>query len=44
MVKYFDKFVRYFDGLSKWEWFALMACVVVIGLVCLKGFGSRKNY
>lgn len=32
------------DGLSSWEWFAVLIAVVLLGLICMRGFGSRTNY
>jgi hypothetical protein len=26
------------------EWLMVMAVIVAVGLFCLRGFGSRKNY
>ncbi|MFZ5831979.1 MAG: hypothetical protein ACOY3P_17995 [Planctomycetota bacterium] len=35
---------RQFDRLDSTEWFFVLVVVIIIGLVALRGFGSRTNY
>ncbi len=39
-----DKLLHYTNHMSPGEWFLVLAVVVVLGLVCLRGFGSRTSY
>lgn len=36
--------LRYLEGLNMREWLFVLIGVVVVGLVCLRGFGSRSSY
>jgi hypothetical protein len=36
--------VRWVEGLTPQHWLVLLAAVIVVGLVCLRGFGSRSRY
>ena len=36
--------IRHIDHLSPREWLYVLAGVVVVGLFCLRGFGSRSDY
>ncbi|MDA7980431.1 MAG: hypothetical protein MPJ50_16860 [Pirellulales bacterium] len=31
-------------GMDTWEWFSVLVLVLVVGLVCMKGFGSRDGF
>jgi hypothetical protein len=44
MWRYYDKLTFWLDTLSERDWFILLACVCIAGLMCMRGFGSRKNY
>jgi hypothetical protein len=44
MWRYYDKFLFWLDTLNETEWFILLLCVLILGALCLRGFGSRKNY
>ena len=35
---------QFINGLDAQEWLFVLLGVVVIGLICLRGFGSRTNY
>jgi len=35
---------RFVDGLDTQQWLWVLVGVVVVGLVCLRGFGSRSDY
>jgi hypothetical protein len=36
--------LRYAEGMGRQEWLLVLAGVILIGLACLKGFGSRAKY
>lgn len=35
---------RFADGLNESQWMYVLYGVVVFGLFCMRGYGSRKNY
>ncbi len=35
---------RWSDNLSQSQWFLVLVAVVVVGAVCLRGYGSRVTY
>lgn len=37
-------YARTVNGFGTREWFYVMLGVVLVGLFCMRGFGSRKNY
>ena len=36
--------MRWVDRISPQHWLLLLAVVIVVGLVCLRGFRSRSGY
>ena len=34
----------YIEGMSLTDWGVALAAVVLIGAVCMQGYGSRRNY
>lgn len=36
--------MRSMNGMGTWEWFAVLVAVLVVGLFCMKGFGSPSSY
>lgn len=44
MWTYYNKTISYLNTLNEQEWLILLALVVVVGVVCLRGFGSRAGY
>lgn len=36
--------MRYLEGLTLREWLWVLIGVVVVGMICLRGFGSRSSY
>jgi hypothetical protein len=32
------------NGVSLYEWVGVLLVVLLIGVFCMRGFGSRKNY
>lgn len=35
---------HWFDRLNRQEWLALLLVVMVVGFMCMRGYGSRSNY
>lgn len=44
MQGYYKQILRLVDGMSPQEWIIVMAVLVVAGLFCFRGFGSRTRY
>ena len=44
MWRYYDSLMSWLDTLNEREWFILLVAVLIMGAMCLRGFGSRKNY
>ncbi len=44
MQRYLDLFFRYAENLTPEHWLLVLAGLVVVSLVCMRGFGSRSNY
>lgn len=48
MLDYVDRacnfVMHYANNLSPREWLVVLALVVPLGLICLRGFGSRSSY
>ena len=44
MQSFFREILRLIDRLGPTEWVLVLGVVIVIGLVCMKGFGSRSSY
>ena len=44
MDELFRQVTRFLDGLDAQQWLLVLIGVVVVGLVCLRGFGSRSDY
>jgi hypothetical protein len=36
--------MRYADLLAPQQWLLVLGVVIVVGVLCLRGFGSRSNY
>jgi hypothetical protein len=36
--------MHYADRLNPQQWLLVLAVVIIIGLICLRGFGSRSQY
>ena len=37
-------FMQYADRMGPEEWFLVLAAMIVVGLICMRGFGSRTRY
>ena len=35
---------RFIDHMTPQHWFYVLVVAIVLGFVCLRGFGSRSNY
>jgi hypothetical protein len=44
MWRYYNICFQYLDGLSMRQWLVVLLGVVLWGLFCMRGFGSRANY
>lgn len=43
-MRYFDLFMRQLNQLTTWQWFAVLMAVLILGIFCMRGFGSRTGY
>ena len=39
-----DTIMQHTGRLDRTQWLVVFVCIVVIGFVCMRGFGSRSNY
>ena len=44
MSHVYHELARYVDRLGPHEWAAVLAAMIIVGVVFLRGFGSRSNY
>ena len=44
MSYYFNMMLRYLDRFNEHQWIWLLFAIVLFGLYCMRGFGSRSNY
>ena len=44
MAQMWRHIMRFVEQMDKQEWVLALAGVVIVGLVCLRGFGSRSKY
>jgi len=44
MSHFIHDIMRYANGMNQREWLFVLLAVVVIGAICLRGFGSRTGY
>ena len=44
MSHLYHELVRYLERLGPREWVMILAAMIIVGVVCLRGFGSRSNY
>jgi hypothetical protein len=42
--RYIDSVVNAAGALEREHWIAMSVIVLIIGLICMRGFGSRSNY
>jgi hypothetical protein len=44
ILRYVDSVTNAAGHLQREHWIALSVIVLLLGLVCMRGFGSRNNY
>lgn len=44
MYGWIEDLFRYASRLDPQQWLFVLAVVIIIGLICLRGFGSRSQY
>lgn len=44
MGHFYRDVMRFIEHMDRQEWVLALIAVVVVGLVCMRGFGSRSNY
>lgn len=44
MWEFFEGVLRYVDQMGRGEWTVVVAVGLVIGVICLRGLGSRWSY
>lgn len=44
MWNLYSQAMRFAGGLTQQQWFIVLCGVVIVGFLCLRGFGSRANY
>jgi len=44
MSHVFREIMRYVDRMGPHEWFWVLAAMILVGVICLRGFGSRSKY
>jgi hypothetical protein len=44
MGKYLREVIRFLEQLNTQEWVLVLLGLVIVGFLCMRGFGSRSNY
>ncbi len=44
LSRYLNMTFQYFDRLNHHQWMYILIGIVLLGLFCMRGFGSRKTY
>jgi hypothetical protein len=44
LYEFYNQMLRYGNRLSPQQWVMLLVVMFVLGIFCLRGFGSRSNY
>ena len=44
MGHFYREIMRYLDHLSPQGWLLVLAGVIIVGLICMRGYGSRSHY
>lgn len=44
MTRLFHDMMRYLDRMGTQEWALALIAAIVLGVFCLRGFGSRSQY
>jgi hypothetical protein len=44
MWRYYHNTMDWFNSLDRQEWLAVLMIGMVLGFLCMRGYGSRSNY
>jgi len=44
MKQLYHEFLRLFDRLDTQQWLVVLVIAVIVGMICLRGMGSRSSY
>ncbi len=44
MEHFFRDFVRYVERMGTQEWLLVFVVALIVGVICMRGFGSRSGY
>ena len=44
MDQFYHVIMRFLDRMGPQEWLIVLAAMIVVGLFCMRGFGSRSQY
>ena len=44
VYRYIDQFTRAVGDLETYHWIGIGTLLIVVGFVCMRGFGSQKAY
>ncbi len=44
MTHYWYEMVQYVDRMGPQQWFVVLAAMIGVAVVCMRGFGSRSRY
>ena len=44
MSQYYREVMRFINHMDTQDWAAALVAVVIVGLICMRGFGSRSDY
>jgi hypothetical protein len=44
MMNMLRQAMNYVNRMGPQEWVLLLAAMIVVGLICMRGYGSRSNY
>lgn len=44
MQQYYHHILRFVEQMDTQEWAMAVVVVIIVGIVCMRGFGSRSNY
>ena len=44
MWRYYHDVMNWFASLDRQEWLVVLAIGMVLGFLCMRGYGSRSNY
>jgi len=44
MTQLYREFLRLFDRLDTQQWLVVLVIAVIVGMICLRGMGSRSSF